>query len=140
MREHSIPLEKHSAVNFTAVVVAVCGGVLLTAAVAAGMRSTKSDAFSAAQAERGKEVYDKSCGNCHQEDFYRERLPRWENKPVAELFEALATTMPADNVGALSDAEYIDVLAYIFSITGSKAGQSELTADTMASIAIARPE
>lgn len=118
----------------------LCGSALVAAASFAGMRSTKADAFSAAQAERGKAVYERSCANCHQEDFYREQLLRWENKPVAELFEALTTTMPADNVGALSDAEYIDVLAYIFSITGSTPGPSELTSDTMASIAIASPE
>jgi len=124
----------------TVSIVTVCGGVMLALTAFAGMRSTKSDAFSAAQADRGKAVYEQSCKNCHQADFYRERLTRWQDKPVAELFEALTTTMPADNVGALSDAEYIDVLAYIFSITGSKPGENELTADTMGSISIALPE
>jgi|HigsolmetaAR202D_1030399.scaffolds.fasta_scaffold00994_9 mono/diheme cytochrome c family protein len=111
------------------------GLVALSAALANG-RSTKDGAFTAEQAERGKAVYDKSCVNCHQVDFYRERLARWENKTVGELFESLSTSMPADNVGGLLTSEYIDVIAYIFSITGSPAGDEELTTDNMDAIAV----
>jgi hypothetical protein len=42
--------------------------------------------------------------------------------------------MPADNIGGLSNAEYRDVLAYIFSITGSPAGSEELTEENIESI------
>jgi hypothetical protein len=78
--------------------------------------------------------------NCHQPDFYREKLARWKNRPVAELFEAVSTQMPADNVGSLTTREYLDVLAYIFSITGSPAGQEELSTDSMSGINIAAAE
>ncbi|HEY8539745.1 MAG TPA: cytochrome c [Steroidobacteraceae bacterium] len=111
------------------------GLVALSVALANG-RSTKDGAFTAEQAERGKAVYDKSCVNCHQVDFYRERLARWENKTVGELFESIATTMPADNVGGLLTSEYLDVLAYIFSITGSPAGDEELTTDNMDAVVV----
>jgi mono/diheme cytochrome c family protein len=103
-------------------------------ALAGGAKSTKDGAFTAEQAERGKVVYEKSCGNCHQADFYRERLPRFQSKPVGELFEVVSTTMPADNVGGLLTSEYLDALAYIFSLTGSPAGTEELTSDNMDSI------
>ena len=111
------------------------GLVALSVALANG-RSTEDGAFTAEQAERGKAVYDKSCVNCHQVDFYRERLARWENKTVGELFESIATTMPADNVGGLLTSEYLDVLAYIFSITGSPAGDEELTTDNMDAVVV----
>ena len=110
------------------------------AAVANGKRSTSDGVFTAAQAERGKAVYEQSCKNCHQADFYVERLQRWENKPVSELFESLSTTMPADNVGSLATSEYVDVLAYVFSITGSPAGKTELTTDNYESINTAAPK
>jgi len=42
--------------------------------------------------------------------------------------------MPADNVGGLLTSEYIDALAYIFSITGSPVGTEELTSDNMGAI------
>jgi mono/diheme cytochrome c family protein len=109
-------------------------------ALAAAMHSTKDGAFTAEQAERGKVVYDRSCKNCHQVDFYRDRLTRWQNRPVGELFEAVSTAMPADNVGSLTTKEYLDVLAYVFSITGSPAGKEELTTDTMDGVSIAAAE
>ena len=105
-------------------------------AALASEQSTKDGAFTSEQAERGKNVYERSCVNCHQTDFYRERLARWENKPVGQLFEVVSTTMPADNVGALLTSEYIDVLTYIFAITGSPSGNSELTTDNMDAVLV----
>jgi mono/diheme cytochrome c family protein len=116
-----------SALSMTALSLALANG-----------RSTKDGAFTAEQAERGKAVYDKSCVNCHQEDFYRERFPTWENKTVGALFETVSTTMPADNVGSLLTSEYLDVLAYILSITGSPSGDEELTSDNMDAVVISR--
>jgi len=113
----------------------LCIVTLIGAAAADGL-TTKSGVFTVAQTERGKAIYEKTCGNCHQVDFYRERLPKFAGKPVSMLFETLSTTMPADNVGSLLTSEYLDVIAYIFSITGSPAGKTELTADNMESVKI----
>jgi mono/diheme cytochrome c family protein len=117
-------------------VAAGIGLVVVSLAAFAGVQSTKDGAFTAAQAERGKSVYDKSCVNCHQIDFYRERLPRFQGKPVGQLFEVVSTSMPADNIGALLTSEYIDVLAYIFSQTGSPPGNEELSTDNMDAISV----
>jgi mono/diheme cytochrome c family protein len=114
------------------------GAVMLVASAFAQEGSTtKNGAFTADQAARGKVVYEKSCANCHQPDFYQEKLPTYRDKTVAQLFEAVSTTMPADNVGSLLTSEYIDVLSYIFSITGSTPGKTELTTDNMEKIKIA---
>jgi len=113
--------------------------LLCVAAVAGGARTTKDGVFTSAQADRGKLVYEQSCKNCHQADFYSERLVRWQNKSVEALFEAVSTTMPADNVGSLATSEYVDVLSYVFSITGSPSGKSELTSDNMGSVNVAAP-
>ena len=122
---------KQTLVSMTA---AAVGVAMISMAAYAGAKSTKDGAYTTAQAERGKVVYDASCGNCHQADFYRERLTRFQSKPVSELFEVVATSMPADNIGGLLTSEYIDALAYIFSITGSPAGSEELTKENMESI------
>lgn len=110
--------------------------VVSSAAALAGGLSTRDGAFTSEQADRGKAVYQSSCVNCHQVDFYRERLVRWEKKPVTELFEVVSATMPADKPGQLLTSEYVDVLAYVFSITGSPAGSAELNTDNMASVNI----
>jgi mono/diheme cytochrome c family protein len=121
----------------------IVAGVMLSAislaavSSAANGLSTKNGVFTEEQAARGKQVYEKSCQNCHQADFYAEKLPKWESKTVGALFESISTTMPADNVGSLLTSEYLDVLSYVFSITGSPAGKSELTTDNMDSISVA---
>ena len=119
------------ATRMTSLIGSALGLAAMSVAIAGGVQATKDGAFTAEQVERGKAVYDKSCVNCHQADFYRERLARWQGKPVGQLFEAVSTTMPADNVGGLLTSEYLDVLAYIFSVTGSPTGSEELTTDNM---------
>ena len=120
--------------------IAFCATLIVCFAALASARTTKDGAFTVEQAARGQLVYERSCKTCHQADFYRERLQRWDNKSVSELFDAVSTSMPADNVGSLLTSEYIDVLAYVFSITGSPPGNSEITQDNMESILIAKPE
>lgn len=105
------------------------------AALAVGP-TTQDGAFTVAQAERGRTVYEAFCISCHEREFYETKLPAWQSALVADLFDALGATMPPDNPGSLSDAQYLDVLAYIFSITGSPAGDVELGLDTIASIEI----
>lgn len=123
---HRIALVAGTAIGIAALSVAVASG-----------RSTKDGAFTAEQAERGKAVYDKTCVTCHPTaDFYRERIARWENKTVMSLFDSISTSMPADKPGDLLTSEYVDVLAYIFSVTGSPAGQEELTTDNMESVTV----
>jgi S-disulfanyl-L-cysteine oxidoreductase SoxD len=127
-------ISKHALVSIAATAIGVAA---VSMAAFAGAKSTKDGAFTAEQVERGKAVYEKSCVNCHQADFYRERLTRYQSKPVGELFEVVSTTMPADNVGGLLTSEYLDVLAYIFSVTGSPTGGEELTSDNMDAINVA---
>jgi mono/diheme cytochrome c family protein len=109
---------------------------LLAVAVGAASLTLRDGAYTAAQAERGVHVYEAHCLACHDVAFYRAKLLVWQSATVADLFDALAATMPSENPGVLSDGEYLDVLAYIFSITGAPAGEVELTLDNMASIEI----
>jgi S-disulfanyl-L-cysteine oxidoreductase SoxD len=113
--------------------------VWVIASAATSARSTKEGAFTAEQADRGKLVYETSCKNCHQPEFYSERLTRYNNRSIDALFQSVSTTMPADNVGNLLTSQYVDVLAYIFSLTGSPAGSEELSTETMEGIKIVAP-
>jgi len=114
--------------------------VLDLAAVGLADASSLSDGvFTAEQAERGAQVYEQRCLACHDENFYRAKLLVWQGARVGDLFLALTATMPSENPGSLSDEEYFDVLAYIFSITGAPAGQTELGLDNMDSIEVVAP-
>jgi mono/diheme cytochrome c family protein len=110
--------------------------VLVCPAALTAVLTTQDGAFTVEQAERGRLVYEESCVNCHELEFYETKLAVWENAVVADLFDALSATMPSENPGGLLDEQYLDVLAYIFSITGSPPGDVELGLDNMASIEI----
>src|SRR5262245_5297973 len=67
--------------------------------------------YTAAQAARGKSVYDERCAGCHLADLRGARAPQlagaaflaaWGNRTARELIETIKTTMPPDGVGTLS--------------------------------------
>lgn len=102
--------------------------------------------FSEAQAARGREVYEGSCSFCHgnrldgaaDDPDMRSAPPlarakflrNWEGRSLAVLFEYTRTTMPEGNPGSLADQEYIDVIAYMLSVSRLPAGDNELQADS----------
>ncbi|MDT8369466.1 MAG: cytochrome c [Longimicrobiales bacterium] len=90
--------------------------------------TTLDSIYTAAQAERGREVYIRVCSQCHTLDWYQGEIIRaWEGGPLYNLFEVISTRMPEDNPGSLSRREYVAVLAYILSINGLPAGSTPLS-------------
>jgi mono/diheme cytochrome c family protein len=90
------------------------------------------------QAVRGQDTYHEECLGCHGEALDggeapplagEEFLHKWNGKTAGNLFGVMRKTMPEDNPGNLSDAEYSDVLAYILSVNDFPAGQKELDRD-----------
>lgn len=124
--------------------VAACAATRATdgdgARSAGGMLTTRDGAYTPAQAERGRQVYGAYCVSCHPTAFYEAQLLVWQDAAVSELLEALRATMPAENPGALATSQYLDVLAYIFSITGSPAGEQALTVDNASTVRIANDQ
>ncbi len=101
--------------------------------------------FTEAQAERGRTVYPGPCGLCHgrrldgaSDDpdmrstppLARARFLRvWEGRTLATLFEYTRATMPEANPQSLADQEYVDIIAYMLSVSGMPAGDEELQPD-----------
>src|SRR5918993_2813765 len=100
-------------------------------AAAAAERPTTSGVFSAKQAERGEGVYRTSCQSCHAKSEYTgdKFKVAWVSKSAFDVFDQIRTTMPEDNPGSLERQQYIDVLAYIFSLNAYPAGANELPGD-----------
>lgn len=99
-------------------------------------------AYTAAQAERGKGVYEQSCASCHgpslrggANEFAAPALAgpffyeTWNGRTVEELFRYGAENMPPDQ-SRLSDSAYLDVTAYILQVLKYDAGAGELTPDS----------
>ncbi|MCW5717691.1 MAG: cytochrome c [Bauldia sp.] len=104
--------------------------------------------FTTAQAERGENLYEGWCAECHgarlngaPEDPDRRSSPalaggsflnKWQGTSVATLFEYMRATMPESNPGFLPDQDYADILAYMFFENDMPAGDNELPPDTEA--------
>jgi mono/diheme cytochrome c family protein len=93
--------------------------------------SVRDGVYSAAQANRGRRVFGKACADCHQENQFAipGYLRGWTGQTVDALFEFIQATMPEYHPGGLEREEYVDVLAYIFSLNGLPAGEMEMKSD-----------
>lgn len=93
-------------------------------------RSVRQGVYTAAQAERGRRLFDERCLSCHQPDQYVGEgfLKSWAGQTADSLFDLLRTTMPQDNPGSLKPQAYVDLLAYLFQLNGLPPGQTELKA------------
>lgn len=90
-------------------------------------RTTRDRIYTTEQADRGKEVYKRVCSQCHALDFYKgEAIKPWEDGTLEGLYDAISTLMPKDNPASLKRREYVDVLAYILSLNGMPAGETEM--------------
>lgn len=111
--------------------------LLCVAAAAPQPKTVLDGVYTTAQAKRGQAVYESKCASCHRADLSGFSGPplkgdlfmdRWREFKLSVLFELIKTTMPANNPGGLSAAEYLDVQAYILQDNEIPAGAKELTA------------
>ena len=94
--------------------------------------------YTAEQAARGEAVYNRHCLGCHQADFSgtEEASPlaggafmqAWREDTVGNLYTRIRNLMPFDEPATLSDAAYLDSVAYLLQVNGFPAGPRELTA------------
>lgn len=84
--------------------------------------------YTAEQGMRGTEVFDQRCGGCHTEREFSGRLfeTSWGGKSLFEFFDYIRSAMPHDDPGALSDQEYVDVVAFVLQNNGYPTGGNEL--------------
>jgi mono/diheme cytochrome c family protein len=121
----------------------------LAAALAApALRAQDSDAirtiwdglYTAAQADRGKATFDRSCSRCHDSNLRGsdrgptlvgdEFLANWLDGTLEALFSFIRDSMPDGNASTVTDARKADALAYILQRNGFPTGGAELPPDT----------
>lgn len=101
-------------------------GLLAGTATLADPRSVNDGVYTEAQADVGEVLYAQHCLLCHDKKYFRPVLKRWEGQPINVLFTVMSTSMPESNPGFLSEKEYVDILAYILSLSRYAAGDTEL--------------
>ena len=102
--------------------------------------------YTAAQAERGKQLYGRHCARCHGDDLANSRNPlagdrfadHWESRTLADLFRRIRDTMPMGEVATVEEPDKFDAMIYVLQQNGFPEGRAELTpdADALATIQI----
>jgi hypothetical protein len=91
--------------------------------------SSEVASFTVEQVERGRDVFDFVCGECHVESEFQGAgfQFRWRRQTAWDFYRTITTTMPENAPGALTNQEYVDVLALILEMNGYVAGNVELS-------------
>ena len=118
--------------------------LLLVVAGSAGAqsRTVLDGVYSIEQARRGDTVYANTCSGCHGDVLQGKSdgplrgqvfMDRWREDTLDTLFNHLQINMPARAPGSLSEATYLDLVAFILQTNGFPAG-SELQRSQLAEI------
>ena len=101
-------------------------------------QTAPAGSFTAAQSAAGRTVYDANCASCHMPDLVgRGEAPQlagsqfmnmWGPRSVHDLLTFTQAAMPPLNAGSISDADYLNVTAFILQSNGAVAGNQPLTA------------
>jgi mono/diheme cytochrome c family protein len=112
------------------------------AAFAAGSRHAPAPApasFTAAQAYQGRFAYIQNCAECHGGDLGGQFGPAlvgphsnvpWQT-PQA-FYSYMTVQMPVGNAGGLSQADYLNIAAFVLQSNGRHAGAKRLTVTAIA--------
>ena len=109
------------------------------------LMSVLDGVYTEVQAERGRAAYSAPCGMCHgrrlngapdDEDMIAgpplartKFLRAWKGRSLAMLLDYTRATMPESNPGSLTDEEYLDIIAYMLSVSRLPSGDRELLPD-----------
>lgn len=110
--------------------------MLVFLAPLAAAQTLSQAGFTAAQAERGDELYRQNCATCHLPDLQgafeapalvgNNFTQNWTNRTATELLDLMRRTMPPQAPGSLSTTDYADLGAFLLSRNEQNAGTTAL--------------
>jgi mono/diheme cytochrome c family protein len=112
-----------------------------TVAVAADPPAGSVAVYTDAQAADGRQIYYRTCANCHGEDLAGKVGPALTGRQfhqmvaaqkmtAALLFQFIATRMPQAKPGSLTPEQYAEIMAFILQRNGYPSGSTPLTVDS----------
>ncbi len=116
----------------------------LSIALPAAQQPARIAPFTAEQASAGRALYQSTCSACHLPDMKgtfeapalsgANFMNTWRNRPASDLFTRIRTSMPLTNPGSLSDADAVNLAAFILQSNGAIPGKQALTPETIVPI------
>src|SRR5438552_524594 len=100
-------------------------------------------AFTAEQAQNGRDAYRQNCASCHGPTLAGGSAPElagqaflstWRGKPARDLFGFIRDQMPPGGSDRLNDEGFANIVAFILQSNNVPAGAQPLRADTAAPI------
>lgn len=132
--------------------VAVLSTAVALRASSDGPQKTSVDGiYTKAQADGAKAQFDKICAECHAFTVAAKKqaadlplgdepfLKKWEGKTIDELVSVIVLTMPNDGSAVVTEAEALNLMAYVLQQNGMPAGTTPLTKESAAAL-LARPK
>ncbi len=101
-------------------------GLCLAVSASAEPQTINDNIYSKDQAKVGKQLYQNNCIACHDKKYFRPVLKAWDGQPLSVLFAVMSASMPEGNPGSLPEKDYVDILAYILSLSRYPAGENRL--------------
>lgn len=97
--------------------------------------------YTAAQAEAGKDVFDKVCAICHGDNMQGKVGPalagqqflsvsQFQQVTAYYFYHFMSKHMPLNAPGSLTPTQYLDLLAYMLQANGYASGSHQLTPDS----------
>ena len=127
---------------FTSLLGLLVAGFVLSQVYAQANKPASAGVYTAQQAERGKSLYQSKCAMCHSDDLTGggtapslagdDFIAGWSGQPLANLFDTIHTSMPADQPGSLTMPQAADIVSYLLSFNKFPPGQTELSPDDAA--------
>lgn len=130
-------------VIFLIAVSAVSAVSAVNTASAASAQAKMVGGYTSAQASHGATVYTQYCVQCHGGHLQGESAPALSGQTLhsaygggtaAQLYDFISRQMPQNAPGTLSQAQYLDVTAYILSRNGFPSGNSPLNINSLSQV------
>ena len=88
--------------------------------------SVASGVFSAAQAQRGEQLYGQHCTGCHDAGNYAGQAlqAKWGGFSLGDIYSDISVSMPPANPGGLAPDEYSSIVAYLLRQSGYTPGDN----------------
>ena len=117
--------------------------IVLLAVSPAGVQAKSSGGYTSAQALRGASVYAQYCGQCHGASLQGESGPALTGQTfqqaygagtAAQLYDFISRQMPQNAPASLSQAQYLDVTAYVLSRNGLPSSNTPLNIASLSQV------